>query len=531
MPGFGLGGAAIHPWWRRRQAGDTGGGGGGTTYPVININSTVQATSQLKVGWVHTNHESTSSLTTSRQTILAASSYAQAQHLQGFGTGALWPSFAGAKDWSGLDRVFGYPAKSNGYMKDASVRVLYALSCPAFMRVPKSGSWNMPIGQGSTTNEFDYKPPHYSWFPEFGDLVAEAVVRYGVDIVVWWNELKGWFRNDGVNAWYMVAGTAEGGKSTDPAGSGFVDFYNVGYAKVKAARPATLMYGPYPVLNTQAWEFPSDWADDAEPDVTDRLQGHAPSMWGYADKKALKAVKQWLKYANAADGFAFDLRNSTKDYIASSGETGTYTAAKWDTNPDSGTHPTFWLTDPWSAWQKEADIMTWFRSLGATSPSLYGRTGIDSRTLPVMMTEWYPNAKVNDVVTNPNTGTPYPDPVSSDAEKNTVAAEGLRRAALAGYDYVFHWRLEGDANGHGNPISLWDSSGVATGLAPIDQAFKDNFGPGTQLLTPQNVPTGLTALASATKVLVINKTNTASTFIVSGTTYTVGAYSTLLITR
>jgi hypothetical protein len=494
---------------------------GATGVQGMTIDPAVIRTSALKVGWVHTNHESTSGLTAGRYTILAASSPVQAQHLQGFGTGALWPSELGAKSWGGLDRVFGTPGTpSNGYMRGATERVLYLLACPAWMKAKKAGSTvtdPLPLGDSSTaTGEFKYTPPHSSHFPDFAQLAADTVSRYTqIDRVVIWNEFKGFWSPTLGRWWY----------------EGYTNMYNQCYAAIKAVRPAVKVGGPYMVFNTQGWEFPGDWADDAEPVVTDRLQGHSPAHWGYADKKVLASVKYWLANATAADFFAMDLRNSTKDYAASDAENITYTAAKWDTNPEGGTHPYYWPTDPWSAWQKQADMIAWFRSLGAASPSSWGRAGVDSRTLPFWFMEWYPNSKVNNSTINPNTGTPYPDPVSSDAEKNTVAAEGLRRAALAGYEGIMHWRPEGDANGHANPIALWNSSGVATGLAAIDQAFVDNFSAGVDLLSPQNVPANIGVLASATKVLLINKTSSSQTVVVEGVTYTLAGWEVRVITR
>jgi hypothetical protein len=457
-------------------------------------------------------------MTASRYAALALAAPNQSQHILGFGVGNPWPTEAGAKSWGGLDRVFGTPGNlASGFMKDARRRVLYVCGCPAWMRRPVSGAWNDPIPQGSLTDDFDYKPPHSSQYGKLASLAAATVTRYTqITHVIVWNEFKGFYRNDGANAWWY---------------EGYTDMYNQIYAAVKAVNPAIQVGGPYMVFNTQGWQFSNDWADDAETDPLMRLQGHAPYHWGYADKKVLTSIRYWLNNATAADFFVCDLRNSTKDYAASDAENITYTAAVWDTNPEGGANPYYWPTDPWNSWQKEQDIMTWFRSLGAAFPTLYGRSGIDSRTLPFWWAEWYPNSLVNNATVDPNTGVNYPNPVSSDAEKNTVAAEGKKRAAWAGYGPVFQWRPQGDSNGHANPIGLWNSSGVATDLARIDGLFDTHFPSGTVLYTTTNVPSNISLMASATKVLVINKSATPTTFIIDNVQHTAAAWEVSVIVR
>src|SRR4051812_21474235 len=67
--------------------------------PIVTIGPTVKRTSSFKPGWVHTQNDPNTGLTAGEYTILGNSAPAQAQPLQGFGLGAIWPTQAGAKSW------------------------------------------------------------------------------------------------------------------------------------------------------------------------------------------------------------------------------------------------------------------------------------------------------------------------------------------------------------------------------------------------------------------------------------------------
>ena len=505
---IGVGGASTERIGRKRRFGGTPGAGGGGDL----------ATSQLEVGTVFTQNEPTGGLTAGKYTILGNAAPVEAQHLQGFGTGAVWPTEAGAKNWSSLDRLFGTPGNpSNGYMRNATKLVLYTLGCPKWMKVAVPGT---PLTQpvltpaADPTNDFSYTPPHRSQYTTFANFIAEVITRYTqITHVVVWNELKGFYRNDQNRWWY----------------EGYTEMYNAIYTAVKAGRPAVKVGGPYPVFNTQAWEYPNDWADNAEPDITNRLNG----PWGYADKKVLDVIRYWLQNASGADFFCFDLRNSTRDFAVSNPEAGiSYTAAQWNSNPDGGTHPYYWPVSPWAAFEKQRAIMTWFRGLATVDPTKYARSVCNTATLPVWMTEWYFNARTNQVLNRPGTTTPYPDAVSSIDEKASVGAEGLRIAAEAGYATIMEWRPEGDSTGLANPVGLWRSSdGAITPYGTVQQAFAQNFGPGTVLKNITIPDPEVSIIASATKALLINKSPNSKSVLLDGSTVNLTAYQVVLVNR
>lgn len=480
-------------------------------------NDTPIRTSLLLPGTVFTQAEPTGGLTAGMYTILQNTAPVEAQHLQGFGTGTLWATQSGSKSWGSLDRIFGTPGNpASGYMKNATRRVLYTLACPAWMKVAVPGTTiTQPTlsPAADPTNQFSYTPPHRSQYPAFAQLIADTCVRYSqiTDVVVW-NEMKGFYRND-LNRWAYEL---------------YTEMYNLIYNAVKAVRPDIRIGGPYPVLNTLAWQFPNDWADSAEPSINDRLNG----PWGYADKKAIAVIKYWLQFAAGADFCCWDLRNSTKDFAASSAEGTTYTAAVWNTNPDGGTKPYYWPVSPWACWQKQTDIMNWFRALAVNDPAKYGRSICNAATLPVWTTEWYFNARTNDVINKPGTTTPYSDPRSSITEKASVGAEGLRVAAEAGYEVIMEWRPQGDSTGLANPVGLWKSSdNTITPYGTVQQIVAQNFGAGVDLVRLSVTDPDISILASATKAMIINKSPNAKTLLVDGVSVSLATYEVKLITR
>lgn len=445
-------------------------------------------TSMFVPGWVHTEQDPKPSLSTSRQAILAGVKF-QGQHIQGWGAGKIWPLESGPKNWADLDRIFGPPGHPElGYMKDATIRCLYAAGCPAWMKKPKAGTnLTQLIPLGDPTAEFAYTPPHISQYPTWADFQVEIVTRYPqITHLVEWNETKGY--------WYQAQNRIDY--------EDYTEMYNQSWVKVKKARPDIKMGGPYGVLRTLGWDQKGSWSTE--------LAG----AWGHADQRAVDLMKYWLTHKVGADFFAMDLRNSHADYAQNDFDAPKYDMPVWQTNPEHGTHATYWPTTPWESWQKCPDIMAWYHAQPGTA------------SLPFYLMELYPNARVN------NFNTLFPnDPQSTIPQMVSVAADGKRRMAEAGFAGVAQWRVEGDAAGRANPLALWNSSGIATGLAAVDQAFTQHFGPGVQLFAVTGQPAGVKVLASATHLLAISTDGLTNSFVLDGQPVTLAPYEVRLIVR
>lgn len=445
------------------------------------------ATCNLQVGWVHTQTDRP--LTASRAAILAKSAPIQGQHIQGFGAGKIWPTQSGPKDWSSLDRLFGPPGHPElGVMKDAKRRILYLCGVPGWMKRPVPGTTlTQSIPLGDPLAEYDYTPPHVSQYPTAAAFAAEIVTRYPqiTDVVVW-NELKGYWAN---NRWDI---------------EDYTRFYNLTYKAVKAARPGVQVGGPYTVLRSIGWRDVANWSPE--------LSG----SWGHTDQRIINALKYWLTNAVGADFFAVDIRNSNSDYAQDDFDAPKFDLPVWQTNPEKGINPTFWPngSTPWSSWAKIPAFMAWYHS----QPRLNDK--------PVYFMETYANSRVN------NFNTLFPNnPESPIAAMASVAGEGFRQMAVSGVAGALHWSPDGDSRGRSNPLALYNSSGVATPMAPICQAMAEHFAPGTDLFNVTGLPGGISALASATHLLVISANVATTAFTLDGKSLTLNPYEVRLVSR
>lgn len=428
---------------------------------------------ELTAGWQHTQL-GVYPLVVSQQQAIAYASPGQGEHLQGFGTNILWPTEAGPKNWASLDKIYGTPGHPElGIMKDAKIRVLVACGCPAWMKAPKPGTTitqNYPVGDSSTPGgEFDYTPPHRSRYGQYAALVAEACVRYDIDIVVVWNEGKGYWSNT-LGRW---------------AYENYTELHNLVASAVHAAKPGCKVGGPYFVLRTLSWIEPGHHSLE--------LRG----AWGKADTQALDVLTYFIANQVGADFIAMDVRNSNSDYSQDDRDAPNYPMAQWQTNPEKGVNPNYWPASPSESWAKLEAFMVWLRK----------RT-----PLPVWMMEFYANARLNNA--NPN----YPNATpSSVAEMIQQTAEGLIASARCGMAGILQWSPQGDSNGRANPLALYNSAKVNTGLVEVCGQFAEQFPPGAQLYdVVVDNSASVKGLASGTALCLVSRASTSTTLTFKG---------------
>lgn len=438
---------------------------------------------ELIAGWHHTQ-QSTYPLSVSQQVAIAYASPAQGEHLQGFGTGAVWPSPAGPKQWASLDRIYGPPGHpEQGVMKDAKVRVLVAMACPAWMKLPKAGTTltqDYPVGDA--TAEFNYQPPHRSHYPDYADLIAEAVVRYDIDVLVPWNEGKGWWSNT-LRRWSY---------------ENFTEYSNIVATKVHAAKPDCLFGGPYWVLRTLSWIEPGHHSKE--------LTG----PWGSADTQALDVLEYFIAHG-MFDFIAMDVRNSNSDYSQGDIDAPNWPMNVWQTNPEKGVNPNYWPVSPSESWAKLDAFMVWLRK----------RTD-----KPVWMMEFYANTRLN----NKNANFPTHVP-SSIQEMVGQTAEGLIASARAGLAGILQWRVQGDSKGRANPLALYNTAKENTALVDVCGQFAASFPPGTQLYDVTVDDPVVIGIASDTALCLVSRFGGPLSFTFKGEPLVLAAHDVKFVAR
>ena len=157
-----------------------------------------------------------------------------------------------------------------------------------------------------------------------------------------------------------------------------------------------------------------------------------------------------------------------------------------------------------AASDKFADVVRWIRSLDNT---LYP----GAATLPIWLAEWYAN--------------PYTDWANAN-HSNAIKTYAMMEFLKAGGAVALAWG--GAAEGRAGP-GLWTDT-VAGGGKPLPfsssyKDFKVYFVPGTQLYQTTIAPAGLVdAVASASTVMLVNKTPNAIVASVDGKTVPLAPY-------
>lgn len=284
--------------------------------------------------------------------------------------------------------------------------------------------------------------------------VAERymVPPYNVRYFQVWNELKGYY--DPITNAYDYT-TDSGNPSAQVAQHGYTSMYNLVYdrltqvAKSLHIAPASIKIGgPYVVMDT--------WSSSAQSNPS-----HISKDYGTYDQRPLDVVQYWLQHKAGAGFITIDGGNGNKDNVN--------------------------VTDPFTAAEKFADVTRWIRTLDT---HVYPGAG----TLPIWWAEWY--------------AAPYVTPPDASYD-NAVKSYAIMKLIEAGGAVALSWGSPGD-----NPASagLWTPTTVGGGQ-PFPwyfslKAFSDYFPPGTMLYhTVVSLPAAVEALASAQKVMLVNKMN------------------------
>lgn len=306
------------------------------------------------------------------------------------------------------------------------------------------------IGYGSRIldNEMD------AWL-HLVQRVAERYMAppYNVRYFQVWNELKGYY-NPGTNAYDYNA--SPGNPNEPTATHGYTYMYNQVYKRLMQvanelhiAGKSIKVGGPYVVMDT--WASPN--------------QSHLSNIskaYGIYDERSIDVVLYWLQHKVGAGFITLD---------------------SGDGNRDNVNH-----ADPFIASERFADITQWLRSL---DPTRYpGAT-----TLPVWFAEWY--------------ATPYGNTPNNDYN-NAIKTYAMIRFLQSGGSVALSW---GWAKNSSSDTNIWTATTQANGGRPLPvyysyKAFKDYFGPGTRIYqTTVSDPESITALASSSHIMLINKTS------------------------
>lgn len=447
------------------------------------------------------------------------------------------PPNAGARNFTFLDSTFGYPTKTTGYFSNSQYLCLTACGCPNYMKTPPSSSSPNPMGTPSAASQTDmtvYVPPHWSYFPAYGDTIAAVVNRYAhLTHIQVWNENKGFYIGTQASSSSivpagsgLVADTTLGGNNQRWWTEGYQAMYNYIWDKCKAIRSSIKIVGPYCVYNSFAGlTNSSDWSNDTFP-----LNLMGP--WGYSDKKILAHLMYFIRYCHGADSLCVDYRNLQKD----SGVGGFYSPASvpatpdptnaWLSNPDNGAHARYWkegyADGAWKNGQRLPDLVSWVRALGASSP-LYQRSVCDARTINVWYAEWYAYSNREQFKhANPATGDWYTHPTSTWVDDTCAWAWGYVWTANSMSDCAMGWKPEGNVQGNvvdpgdSNPLALYKDNDPSTAgrtpLYTVGKALKDYFPKGTQMYAfTSNMPT-VWGFASNTMIMLINRDPNPVTF-------------------
>ncbi|GAC1407558.1 MAG: hypothetical protein NVSMB49_27580 [Ktedonobacteraceae bacterium] len=288
-------------------------------------------------------------------------------------------------------------------------------------------------------------------------MVAPYHVRY----FQIWNELKGYYNPLTNSDDYTIS-------AGDPSGSnarhGYTYMYNQVYERImQVARSLRIpmesvkVGGPYVVMDT--WSSRKQSTPSA---IT--------KAYGTYDQRPLDVVRYWLQHKVGAAFITLDGSNLNKDQVN--------------------------ITDPFTASEKFADITRWIRSLD-------NHVYLGATSLPIWWAEWY--------------ASPYTS-VTNDNYNNAVKSYALVKLLKAGGAVAFSWGGIGEGTVSGG---IWTPP-LGRGVEPLPwfyslKALKDDFPPGTQLYTTTvSSSRSIEALASATTIMLINKTAGRMTVILNG---------------
>jgi hypothetical protein len=290
-----------------------------------------------------------------------------------------------------------------------------------------------------------------------------------------WNELKGYY-NPLTNAYDYT--TSPGDPGGPNARHGYTYMYNMVYSRLmQVARSLSIptenikVGGPYVVIDT--------WSSGEQSDPS-----NITKAYGTYDQRSLDVVQYWLQHKTGAGFITLDSSNGNKDSVA--------------------------LTDPFTASEKFADVTRWIRTLNTT-------TYPGAATLPIWWAEWY--------------ASPYTQHIDNQYD-NAVKSYAMIELLKAGGAVPLSWGSPGNAP---SSADLWTTTAAKGGGQPSPwytsyKAFRDDFAPGTMIYkTVVSLPAQVEALASATHIMLVNKTPQRLVISVDGTPVLLNPYQVSVI--
>jgi hypothetical protein len=317
----------------------------------------------------------------------------------------------------------------------------------------------------------------YAWL-HLVQRIAERYMAppYNVRYFQVWNELKGYY-DPATNRYDYT--TSSGDPSGPNAEHGYTYMYNRVYDRLMAVAaslrlPAGGVYvgGPYVVMDT--WSS----ADQSNP-------SNLAKAYGTFDQRPLDVVGYWLQHKAGASFIVVDAGNVNKDGIN--------------------------IAYASIAAEKFADLVRWIRSL---DDALYP----GAASLPIWLGEWYAR--------------PYTDWANND-HSNAIKTYAMMEFLKAGGAVALAWG--GTDEGRAGP-RLWTDTraggGVELPFYLSYKAFKDDFAPGTRLYKTTIFPTGhVDTLASASTIMLVNKTPNTLDVSVNGSIVTLAPYQVAILPR
>jgi hypothetical protein len=201
------------------------------------------------------------------------------------------------------------------------------------------------------------------------------------------------------------------------------------------------------------------------------------------DQRSLDAIDYWLANKHGADFIDAEIS-------------------------DMAMQPT--SVDPFAATQIYTDMANWMR-----------KQPHGGATLPIWWSDWYVDSST----------------ITSRDEQNALSATALIRMVNSGVSIATKWGDQGavqEQNSQGFQETMWSDTlqaggGQAYPFYYTQKAFRDYFGPGTQLYNTTVSSPNVSVLASDKKTMLVNHLPTTQTVNVNGTSVTLKAYQVTII--
>ncbi|HZO73477.1 MAG TPA: hypothetical protein VFB60_14855 [Ktedonobacteraceae bacterium] len=386
------------------------------------------------------------------------------------------PSQAEPSDWSYLDQRVQLARDTGG------IPVLTLCEAPWWMKgiLQQDGTTQLLKASDEWSNDaynariLDNKMG--AWL-HLVQRVAERYMAppYNVRYFQVWNELKGYYNPATQNFDYN---NSPGDPSGPNAKHGYTYMYNQVYNRLMQVATSLgipkgeiKVGGPY--VSVITWSA-SDHAN----------LSHLSKAYGTYDQRLLDAIQYWLHNKVGAGFITIDGSNS---------------------NDDKDT------VDPFTAAEKFGDMVSWIRSLDNT-------TYPGAATLPIWWAEWYATTYAH---------------TSNNQYDAAIKAYAMIKLLKAGGAVALSWGGTGDDTTYDG--GLWTDTGSAGGGQPRPwydayKAFKLYFGPGTKLYRATvSIPNDVEALASSSRLMLVNKTAQTISLAVEGEAVTLSPYQVSVI--